>query len=87
MDPEQYAKLVFDTKAEVERQRLLAQREVEKQRELNRVDLEKQTSLKDLELKRKKEFDQVQIAVLPLGTDSGVLGNIIQHSLTGGSKK
>ena len=30
---------------------------------------------------------KVQIAVLPLGTESGVLGNIIQHSLSGGSKK
>jgi hypothetical protein len=106
------------TKAEVERQRLLAQRDVERQRDLNRVELEKQASLKDLELKKQKEFDQVQIAkekelaaltagnpayatflvnrelaskvqiaVLPLGTESGVLGNIIQHSLTGGSNK
>ncbi|HSB71999.1 MAG TPA: SPFH domain-containing protein [Candidatus Methylomirabilis sp.] len=106
------------TKAEVERQRLLALREVERQRDLNRVELEKQANLKDLELKRQKEFDQVQIAkekelaaltagnpayasflvnrelaskvqiaVLPLGTESGVLGNIIQHSLRGGSQR
>jgi len=106
------------TKAEVERQRLLAQQEAEKRRELNLVEIEKQNHLKDLEVRRQKEFDQVQIAreralaaltaenpgyasylvnrelaskvqiaVLPLGTESGVLGNMIHNSLGGASQK
>jgi hypothetical protein len=106
------------SKAEVERQRLLARQEAERHRELNRVELEKQTNLKELEVKKQKELDQVQlakekeqaaltvnnpayaaflvnrelaskvqIAVLPLGTESGVLGNMIQQSLGGGSSR
>jgi len=106
------------TKAEVERQRLLARRDVERQRDLNRVDLEKQAKLKELEVKKQKDLDQaqiakekelaaltagnpsyaafvvnrelaskVQIAVLPLGTESSVLGSMIQNSLGGVSKR
>ncbi|HEY7676226.1 MAG TPA: SPFH domain-containing protein [Candidatus Methylomirabilis sp.] len=106
------------TKAEVERQRLLARQEAEKRRELNRVDVEKQNQLNDLEVKKQREFDQVQvakekalaaltaenpsyatylvnrelaskvqIAVLPLGTESGVLGGMLQNSLGGLSQR
>jgi hypothetical protein len=105
------------TKAEVERQRLLAVQEVERQRRLNEIELEKTARMKEQEIKKQKELDElavtrdremakvyaaspayasflvnkelaskVQIAVLPLGTDSGVLGNIIQGSMGSGKK-
>jgi hypothetical protein len=37
-------------------------------------------------LVNKELASKVQIAVLPLGTDSGVLGNIIQSAIRPGSK-
>jgi hypothetical protein len=105
------------TRAEVERQRLMAAQEADRQRKLNQVELEKVARLKDLEMKKQKGLDdlamvrdretakvyganpayasflvnkelasKVQIAVLPLGTDSGVLGNIIQGAIGPGRK-
>ena len=105
------------TRAEVERQRLMAAQEADRQRKFNQVELEKVARLKDLEVKKQKDLDdlvmvrdretakvyaanpayasflvnkelasKVQIAVLPLGTDSGVLGNIIQGAIGPGKK-
>lgn len=95
------------TKAEVERQRLLAKQEAEKRRELNRVEIDKQKEFDQAQIAKEKALaaltaespsyasylvnrelaSKVQIAVLPLGTESGVLGNMIQNSLGGSSQK
>ena len=95
------------TKAEVERQRLLAQQEAEKRRELNRVEIEKQKELDQVAIAKEKALavltaenpsyaaylvnrelaSKVQIAVLPLGTESGILGSMVQNSLGGLSQK
>ncbi len=95
------------TKAEVERQRLLAKQEAEKRRELNRVEIEKQKEVDQVAIAKEKALavltaenpsyaaylvnrelaSKVQIAVLPLGTESGILGNMVQNSLGGSSQK
>ncbi len=78
------------TKAEVDRQRLLTKQEVERRQALNRVDVDKEKALGDLTaanpayaayLVNRELASKVQIAVLPLGTESGVLGNMLQSTL------
>ena len=83
-------------RVELEKQANLKDLELKKQKEFDQVQIAKEKELAALTagnpayaafLVNRELASKVQIAVLPLGTESGVLGNIIQHSLSGGSKK
>ena len=83
-------------RVELEKQANLKDLELKKQKEFDQVQIAKEKELAALTagnpayaafLVNRELASKVQIAVLPLGTESGVLGNIIQHSLGGGSKK
>ena len=83
-------------RVDLERQTNLKDLELKKQKEFDQVQITKEKELATLTagnpayatfLVNRELASKVQIAVLPLGTESGVLGNIIQHSLTGGARK
>ena len=78
------------TKQEVERRHDLNRVDVDKQRKLDEVAVAKEKALADLTaanpayatyLVNRELASKVQIAVLPLGTESGVLGNMLQSTL------
>ena len=78
------------TKAEVERRQALNRVDVDKQRLLDQVAVAKEKALAELTganpayaayLVNRELASKVQIAVLPLGTESGVLGNMLQSTL------
>ncbi len=81
---------------DAERQRELNRVEIEKQKEFDQVQLAKEKALAALTaenpsyasyLVNRELASKVQIAVLPIGTESGALGNIIQNSLGGSSPR
>ncbi len=83
-------------RVEMEKLNNLKDLEVKKQKEFDQVQIAKEKALAALTaenpsyasyLVNRELASKVQIAVLPLGTDSGVLGNIIQNSLGGSSQK
>ena len=78
------------TKAEVQRRHDLNRVDVDKQRQLDQVAIDKEKALATLTaenptyaayLVNRELASKVQIAVLPLGTESGVLGNMLQSTL------
>ena len=83
-------------RVELEKQASLKDLELKKVREFDQVQIAKEKELATLTagnpayaafLVNRELASKVQIAVLPLGTDSGVLGNIIQHSLGSASQR
>ena len=80
------------TKQEVERRQELNRVDADKQRQLDQVAIAKEKALALLTaenpsyaayLVNRELASKVQIAVLPLGTESGVLSNMLQSSLAG----
>ena len=78
------------TRQEVERRQDLNRVDVDKQRQLDQVAVAKEKALAELTganptyaayLVNRELASKVQIAVLPLGTESGVLGNMLQSTL------
>jgi len=78
------------TRQEVERRQDLNRVDVDKQRQLDQVAVAKEKAQADLTaanpayaayLVNRELASKVQIAVLPLGTESGVLGNMLQSTL------
>ena len=83
-------------RVEMEKQNNVKDLEIKKQRESDQVQIAKEKALAALVaenpnyasyLVNRELASKVQIAVLPLGTEAGVLGNIIQRSLGSSSQK
>jgi hypothetical protein len=83
-------------RVELEKQTHLKDLDLKKQRELDQVHLAKEKELATLVagnptyaayLVNRELASKVQIAVLPAGTDSGVLGSLLEGSLGVSSKK
>jgi len=83
-------------RVDLEKQTALKDLEVNKQKDLDQVQIAKEKELAALcaenptyasFLVNRELASRVQIAVLPLGTESGALGNIIQNSLGGVGQK
>ncbi len=81
---------------EAEKRRELNRVEIEKQKDFDQAQLAKEKALAALTaenpsyaayLVNRELASKVQIAVLPLGTESGILGNMVQNSLGGLSQK
>ncbi len=83
-------------RVEIEKENNLKDLEVKKQKELDQVQIAKDKDIASLVaqhpsyasyLVNRELASKVQIAVLPIGTESGVLGSMIQNSLGGQSQK